>query len=154
MSVKGNFPIVSYAVQSCGPVPSGLMLDNGPALLASYLLNEGYSPIVFDFNNLKTIEKIAKQGKEAFVKESIDFLDDYYRSNEVMIAGTKLYANGFADNIRIHEELKRRNPDLIIVAGGPHVDWFGKEIFNYTDVFDMLTYGDGDTAIIPLAKLA
>lgn len=154
MSVKGNFPIVSYAVQSCGPVPSGLMLDNGPALLASYLLNEGYSPIVFDFNNLKAIENIAKYGKEAFVKESIDFLDDYYRSNEVKIAGTKLYANGFADNIRIHEELKRRNPDLIIVAGGPHVDWFGEEIFNYTDVFDMLTYGDGDTAIIPLAKLA
>jgi radical SAM superfamily enzyme YgiQ (UPF0313 family) len=151
---KGSFPIVSYAVQSCGPVPSGLMLDNGPALLASYLLDEGYKPIIFDFNNLKAIEDIAKHGKEAFVKDSIDFLDDYYRSNDVKIAGTKLYANGFIDNIRIHEELKRRNPDLILVAGGPHVDWFGEEIFNYTDAFDMMTYGDGDSAIVPLAELA
>ncbi|MBT6227376.1 MAG: hypothetical protein HOI47_12030, partial [Candidatus Scalindua sp.] len=117
---KGCFPIVTYAVQSRGPVPSGLMLDNGPALLASYLLNEGYKPIIFDFNNLKTIEDIAKHGKEAFVKDSIDFLDDYYRSNNVKIAGTKLYANGFVDNIKIHEELKRRNPGLILVAGGPH----------------------------------
>ncbi len=154
MTGRGNFPIVSYAVQSHGPVPSGLMLDNGPALLASYLLKEGYTPIIFDFNNLKAIGDIAKHGKEAFVKESIDFLDDYYRSNSVKIAGTKLYANGFIDNIRIHEELKRRNPDLILVAGGPHVDWFGEEIFNYTDAFDMLTYGDGDSAIVPLAKLA
>ncbi|MBT7591485.1 MAG: radical SAM protein [Candidatus Scalindua sp.] len=151
---KGCFPIVTYAVQSRGPVPSGLMLDNGPALLASYLLNEGYKPIIFDFNNLKTIEDIAKHGKEAFVKDSIDFLDDYYRSNNVKIAGTKLYANGFVDNIKIHEELKRRNPGLILVAGGPHVDWFGEEIFNYTDAFDMITYGDGDSAIVPLAKLA
>ena len=154
MAGKGSFPIVSYAVQSRGPVPSGLMLDNGPALLASYLLNEGYKPIIFDFNNLQAIEDISKHGKETFVKDSIDFLDDYYRSNDVKIAGTKLYANGFVDNIRIHEELKRRNPDLILVAGGPHVDWFGEEIFNYTDAFDMMTYGDGDSAIVPLAKLA
>ncbi|MCP5003336.1 MAG: B12-binding domain-containing radical SAM protein [Planctomycetes bacterium] len=156
MNVTGKryFPMVSYAVQSRGPVPSGLMLDNGPALLSSYLLNEGYTPIVFDFNNLKVIEDIAKRGKETFIKERIDFLDDYYKSNSVKIAGTKLYANGFIDNVRIHEELKRRNPDLILVAGGPHVDWFGDEIFNYTDAFDMMTYGDGDSAIVPLAKLA
>ncbi len=149
-----SFPIVSYAVQSCGPVPSGLMLDNGPALLASYLVDAGYSPKVFDFNNVKAIEDIAKRGKEVFVKETIDFLDDYYKSNGVKIAGTKLYANGFIDNVKIHEELKRRNPDLLLVAGGPHVDWFGAEIFNYTDAFDMMTYGDGDSAIVPLARLA
>ncbi len=154
--MTGNecFPIVSYAVQSHGPVPSGLMLDNGPALLSSYLLKEGYTPIVFDFNNLKAIEDIAKHGKEEFVRATIDFLDDYYRSNSVKIAGTKLYANGFADNVKIHEELKKRNPGLILVAGGPQVDYFGEDIFNYTDVFDMLTYGDGDLAIVPLAKLA
>lgn len=151
---KRIFPIVSYAVQSRGPVPSGLMLDNGPALLASYLLREGYTPKIFDFNNLRTIENIKRQEKEAFLKDSIDFLDDYYRSNGVKIAGTKLYANGFADNVKIHEELKKRDPDLIIVAGGPQVDWFGEELFNYTDVFDMLSYGDGDLAIVPLADFA
>ncbi len=149
-----TFPIVSYAVQSRGPVPSGLMLDNGPALLATYLLNDGYKPMIFDFNNLKAIEDIARHGKETFVRDTTDFLDDYYKSNDVKIAGTKLYANGIIDNIKIHEELKRRNPDLILVAGGPHVDWFGEKIFNYTDAFDMLTYGDGDSAIVPLAKLA
>ena len=151
---KGIFPIVSYAVQLYGPVPSGLMLDNGPALLAAYLLREGYTPRIFDFNNLKTIEDIKRQGKEVFLRESIDFLDDYYRSNQVKIAGTKVYANGFADNVRIHEELKKRNPDLIVVAGGPQIDWFGEEIFNYTDAFDILSYGDGDPVIVPLANLA
>jgi radical SAM superfamily enzyme YgiQ (UPF0313 family) len=154
MTGKRYFPIVSYAVQSHGPVPSGLMLDNGPALLSSYLLKEGYTPIIFDFNNLRTIKDIARLGKEEFLKESIDFLDDYYRSNNVKIAGTKLYANGFTDNVKMHEELKKRNPGIILVGGGPQVDYFGEDIFNYTDVFDMLTYGDGDLAIVPLAKLA
>ena len=104
--------------------------------------------------SILTIEDINKKGKETFLKDSIDFLDDYYRSNGVKIVGTKLYANGFADNVRIHEELKKRNPDLIVVAGGPQVDWFGDELFNYTDAFDLLSYGDGDLAIVPLADLA
>ncbi len=151
MVKRGVFPIVSYAVQACGPVPSGLMLDNGPALLASYLLREGYTPKIFDFNNLETIEDIEKHGKDVFLQDTIDFLDDYYRSNGVKIAGAKVYANGFADNVRIHEELKKRNPDLLIIAGGPQVDWFGEEIFKYTDAFDLLSYGDGDLAIVPLA---
>ncbi len=89
MDGKGTFPIVSYAVQSRGPVPSGLMLDNGPALLASHLLGEGYAPIIFDFNNLKTIEDIASNGKEAFLKKSIDYLDDYYRSNGIRNSSRK-----------------------------------------------------------------
>ncbi len=151
MMGKEIFPIVSYAVQACGPVPSGLMLDNGPALLASYLLNGGYTPKIFDFNNLRTIEEIERHGKEIFLQNTIDFLDDYYRSNQIKIAGTKVYANGFVDNVRIHKELKRRNPDLLIIAGGPQVEWFGEEIFKYSDAFGLLSYGDGDSAIVPLA---
>ena len=153
------FPIVSYAVQSRGPVLSGLMVDNGPALMAAYLLKAGYVPVIFDFNNVETIEDISKHGKEEFLRETIDFLDDFYRSHDVKIAGTKLYANGFADNIRIHAELKRRNPGLKIIAGGPHAKWFGEEILRYTDsigldAFDFVCYGDGEPVILPIADFA
>jgi radical SAM superfamily enzyme YgiQ (UPF0313 family) len=148
-----TFPLVSYAVQSKGPVLSGLMLDNGVALMAACLERAGYKPVIFDLNNTDTIEQIARKGKEGFLQDTIDSLHEYYSSNGVRAAGVKLYINGFSDSVRIHEELKRRIPGLRIAAGGPSVSWFRDRIFDCTDAFDVLCYGDGDAAMADIANL-
>jgi len=145
------FPLISYAVQSKGPVLSGLMLDNGPALLAAYLDQAGYMPVIFDYNNVKTIEKISRGGKEMFLKETINELDDYIKSKKVKAVGFKLYTNGFSDSVKIGKELKVRNPGLVTIAGGPQVDWYGESIFGYTGVFDILSYGYADAGIVRIA---
>jgi radical SAM superfamily enzyme YgiQ (UPF0313 family) len=36
-------------------------------------------------------------------------------------------------------------------AGGPHVDWFMEKMYNVTDVFDVLAYGEGEETITLLA---
>jgi len=152
---KGCFPIVSYAVQSRGPVLSGLMLDNGLALLAAHLLKAGYNTKIFDYNNLNTIERISQEGKEEFLGEVINELHSYIRENDAKVIGLKLYANGFSDSVRIAKQLKQRNPDLFIVAGGPHVAWFGQHIYSLPDAaaaFDMLVAGEGDVSIIKIAE--
>jgi radical SAM superfamily enzyme YgiQ (UPF0313 family) len=148
------FPLVTYAVQSKGPVLSGLMLDNGPALLAAYLNQAGYRPVIFDYNSVKTIEKISKNGREGFLKETIDELDDYIKSKNAKAVGFKLYTNGFADSVKIAKELKVRNPGnpgLVTIAGGPQVDWYGEGILDYTDAFDILSYGYADAGIVRIA---
>ena len=155
MMTERVVPIVSYAVQSKGPVPSGLMPDSGTALGAAYIYQNGDLPTVFDYNSVSTVEKISKIGKEAFINELIDFHEDFDRENDVRIRFTKLYANGFADNIRIHEELNKRNPDVMVVGVGPHVDWFKEKLLKYTgEAFDVLSYGDGDPSVVPLVKTA
>ncbi len=153
---NGCFPIVTYAVQSSGPVLSGLMLDNGPALLASFLDQAGYKPVIFDYNNIKTIETISKNGKEGFLRGVIGELDEYVKSNDVRIVGFKLYTNGFADSARIAGVLKERNPGLVVIAGGPQVDWYGETIWDYTDrlgvnAFDILSPGYIDGNIVKVA---
>jgi hypothetical protein len=40
--------------------------------------------------------------------------------------------------------LKKRNDGLVTIAGGPQVDWYGEGIFDYTDAFDILSYGYSD----------
>jgi radical SAM superfamily enzyme YgiQ (UPF0313 family) len=152
MASDRHFPIVYHSVQSKGPVLSGLMLSSG-GLMASHILEAGFAPMISDSNNTRTIEYISRNGKEAFVEERIKSLIDFYKEKEVKIAGSYLTSNGFADNVRIHEELKKQKPDLFLVGGGPAVDWSGKEIFNYTDAFDVLSYGDGDPVVAPLARL-
>ncbi|HLC46805.1 MAG TPA: radical SAM protein [Candidatus Nanoarchaeia archaeon] len=147
-----SFPIMTYAVQSAGPVLSGLMLDNGPALLAAYLQDNGYSPRIFDYNNVETYRQIAVKGKRAFLERTVEELDYEIKSTGAKVLGSKLYANGFKDNAWILQQLRLRNPKLIVVGGGPQVAWFGPELFKYNDVFDALVYGNGDDAIVSIAR--
>ena len=150
-------PLISYALQSKGPVLSGLMLDNGVALLASYLKQSGYSPIIYDFNNLKSIKRIDEIGKEKFVGEVIDQLDEFVKKNGVELIGFKLFSNGFKDSIEIAHQLRKKNPELKIVGGGPQVGWFGEHIFKYIDnnynveIFNGLISGEADSCIKMIA---
>lgn len=148
-----NIALITYAVQSRGPVPSGLMLEGG-AHLAGRLLQEGYLPTVYDFNNADSIRKIAQEGKETFLKETVDYLHEEIQKKKTRLAGFTLYTNGFKDNIIIAKELKKRNPGLLIAAGGPLVGWFEEEVLGYTDAFDVLVRGEGDKSIVELARCA
>ncbi len=160
MSTKSVL-LVSYAVQSKGPVPSGLMLDNGVALMASHLINAGFSPTIFDYNNLHTVRRVAEVGKEQFVKQTIEGLTDHISRTAAKLIGFKLYMNGFKDSVLIAAELRRRFGDgLKIIGGGPQVEWFGDAVYDFAQkahgnkVFDALVYGDADVAIVGLAKAA
>lgn len=66
--------------------------------------------------------------------------------------GFKLWiGEGFSGSIAIAEKIRKAFPDLYIFAGGPQVDWFGKKIYEATDVFDALVYGEGEETIVRLA---
>lgn len=147
------FPLVSFALCGDAPLLSGLMLDNGLALLAAHLLRDGHRPRVFDYSRVSTVERIARDGREGFIRSVIDEIDALIRDERVRVMGFKLFANGFRDSVRIAAELGRRNPELSILAGGPQVGWFGASIFDYarategTDVFAVLVAGEGDEAV-------
>jgi len=67
--------------------------------------------------------------------------------------GFKLWnGDGFLGTTRLAEHIRRRRPDLKLLAGGPHVDWFRAAIFQHTRVFDALVRGEGEPAIVPLAE--
>lgn len=154
--MQRHIPLVSYAVQSRGPVLSGMMLDNGVALMAAHLRHHGYQPKVFDYNALQAVEAITKLGHRGFVDSVVEELVEYVGTTGAKVLGFKLYMNGFAEAVEIARRVRERFPGLVVIAGGPQIDWFMESIFDYTrrrhgsDVFDALVYGDADAALLQI----
>lgn len=92
---------------------------------------------------IEEVKRIAQEITELVRKERFEFV------------GFKLWnGDGFDDPILIAEHLKRQFPRLRIFAGGPHVDFFGKLIFERTKAFDGLVFGEGERTIIQIAEYA
>ncbi|MEK7397506.1 MAG: radical SAM protein [Candidatus Poribacteria bacterium] len=67
--------------------------------------------------------------------------------------GFKLWTGeGFTGSLIIAKIIKDKLPDVKLFAGGPHIDWFMERVFDYTDVFDVLAYGEGEETIKLLAE--
>jgi len=62
--------------------------------------------------------------------------------------GLKLWnGDGFSGSVRIAEAVRARAPRVGLIAGGPHADYFGGHILQYTDAFDQLIQGEGERAL-------
>ncbi len=150
-----TFPMVVYSIPSNGFIPATIIADNGSALIASYMKDEGIRPLILDYNTPESMRIISERGKEAFKNHVIETLADLYRENGVRFAATKLYSNGFVDNMEIHRELKKRVPGLVVVAHGPHANWYGKEILElYPDSVDIVSTGHGEVNATDLVEWA
>jgi radical SAM superfamily enzyme YgiQ (UPF0313 family) len=69
--------------------------------------------------------------------------------------GFKLWSgDGFTASVRIAEELRRRFPQLKLFGGGPAVLYSGAVVLELTTVFDALVDGEGEEAIVGLARYA
>ena len=101
MGTARSVLLVSFAVQSRGPVLGGLIADNGLALLAGTLIEAGFSPRILDFNTPASVTHIARQGRddliEACARQIIAALDE----TGAGLLGFKLYANGFQGSLRL-----------------------------------------------------
>jgi anaerobic magnesium-protoporphyrin IX monomethyl ester cyclase len=72
--------------------------------------------------------------------EAVRFGADY--------VGLKLWnGDGFSGSVRIAEALHARAPRVGLIGGGPHADYFGGHILQYTDAFDQLIQGEGEQAL-------
>lgn len=67
--------------------------------------------------------------------------------------GLKLWnGDGFSGSVEIAREVKRRYKNVMVFAGGPHVDIFRDIIYRVTDVFDALVYGEGEETVVQLTE--
>ena len=150
---ENYFALISYANQSKGPVPSGLMLEGLPHL-AGTLLSHGYIPRIFDYNSTRSVRRIAEAGSEAFEKEVAEEIINYIRENDVKVAGFTLYNNGLEGLIRIASKIKADCPKTLMIAGGPVVNYFEDLVYGFTDVFDVLAVSEGYGTIKGIADYA
>ena len=107
----------------------------------------------FDLSEYMDLVKLEKKEKDDELKKIIDEIDQEILNVNPNFVGFKLWAGEcFSEVIKIAEELKRRHPDLLITGGGPEVDWSLEHIYEVTDAFDILSFGDGDESIVQIAE--
>lgn len=133
------------------------MPDNGLANLASSLISKGYDAMILDYNRIGSIERLFASGKEEVERKEEEYIKDiaaevisYGRTDFV---GFKLWTgDGFKGSVKIAELLKKHDKDIHLFAGGPHVNVFRERIYDVTNVFDVLVYGEGEETIINLEE--
>jgi len=71
------------------------------------------------------------------------------------LVGFKLWSgDGFLASVRLAEALRRHRPDLRLVAGGPAVLYSEQALFDLTRAFDAVVDGEGEEAVLALARWA
>lgn len=109
----------------------------------------GKNPRARDLVHLLWINRQMEKRQTGEALEVAGQLRKVVSEREVDWVGFKLWNGaGFTIPVRIAEELKRTNPQLKILAGGSHVDYFREQIFRYTRGFDVLVFGDGEQALL------
>ncbi len=104
-------------------------------------------------NQLLLLDKELEKHKEAQLIEIADEIVEKAKCISADFIGFKLWTGeGFEGSVKIASRIKEKLKGIKIFAGGPHVDWFMGNIFDYTDVFDILAYGEGEETILSLAN--
>lgn len=116
-------------------------------------LNLGQNPSSKEKDALVKVEAKLDSFKQKFYIEIAMEICDYIISNKTDFIGMKLWmGEGFEGSIKIAGEIKKQIPGMPIFAGGPQVDVFRQLIYEETEIFNALAYGEGDITILKIAE--
>lgn len=105
-----------------------------------------------DIAAIKELDRAAETHLRKRLESVVQDITSEVEREKPDFAGFKLFMGpGFRHSVTIAEKLKQRFPDLPLIAGGPQVDAFREMIFGFTEVFDVLCFGEGEVSIVPLA---
>lgn len=109
-------------------------------------------PSIIDIANLKILSILLEKQKKKVFDGICDDICRIVKENNIDFVGIKLWAgDGFKFSLLLAEKLKRKFPGIKVFGGGPQVDIFQEVIFDVTDNFDALCFGDGEETIVCLA---
>jgi len=129
--------------------------DKMKSLVGKIMLQkkQGIEPDKSDLDSFYKLNEEINEYQKQKVLEIAEEINQFISKNRINFVGFKLWTGaGFDGSMIIAKEIKRKNPKIPIFAGGPHIDWFNEMVFDVTDVFDALAYGEGEETIVGLAE--
>ena len=70
------------------------------------------------------------------------------------VAGITAVTMTFDHAIGVIEDIKRIDPDILTIMGGPHVSFCARETLNVYPHLDVIVLGEGETTIVELVRTA
>jgi CRP-like cAMP-binding protein len=96
---------------------------------------------------------VRRKAQRRFEDAQARALVDRIAADGVSMVGFKLWGgNGLAGTVRMAEAVRAAHPHVRLVAGGPAVGYGRELILKRAPVFDALVYGDGEEAVVALAR--
>lgn len=115
--------------------------------LASVLRENGYHPIVLDFNNRETYEQNNP------TEYCHNMIINTIKLEKPDFIGLSCLFSGFFETVHGYAKLiKKQDPLIPIVIGGVHVTTYPKEILTNCPEFNYIVLGEGELQIIELTK--
>lgn len=169
---------------------SCLMPDNGLAMLAAALCEDGHRvevqdpasvstlaehlteadraelgrlhtevrtgvPVMDRLDELLAVEQRAEEGLVRVYRSIEARLDDSLRAGAVDLLGIKLWLGaGTEQALSMASRLRRRYPRLLVAAGGPLGSMAPEALLNAWPVLDAVCVGEGEDAVVGLARAA
>jgi radical SAM superfamily enzyme YgiQ (UPF0313 family) len=116
-------------------------------------IHRGHSPNPELLQKFYRLDEAIDQFQQERVVDIAKEVLEYVKLLDADFVGFKLFVgDAFDGSIAIARYLKEHCPSVRLFAGGPHIDWFRERIFQHTDVFDALAYGEGEETICALAE--
>lgn len=113
----------------------------GTLLLATIARNNGYDSEILRFwqiGDLDNYEKFIENAIDIIIKKKVLIVSFYMRCDSDIVM------------LNIAERLKKRNPDIFIVLGGPQSSLTNYDIVDDLTYVDFICKGEGEKTIIPL----
>ena len=111
------------------------LLPYGLISIAAFLEQKGMHPVLANFS---------KHGWRGAVK--------IIEKEKPDIIGISIFTHNRTDSIKLIKEVKSQFPEIIIVAGGPHVSHLSEEFSRRIKQIDFLITGEGETACYDLIR--
>ncbi|MFH1420523.1 MAG: radical SAM protein [Candidatus Aenigmatarchaeota archaeon] len=117
--------------------PEGIVsgLNTGLGYLTAVLKQKGHDVGVIDFNN--------KRGNEKQRLEAVKGAD---------IAGISIKSFTLAHALKLGKIIKEINPNITLIAGGPHITIDGRAFMIENKEFDMAVVGEGEQTLLEIAS--
>ncbi len=121
-------------------------LPTGLLYIAPILEQSGYEVELIDGVMLEGEEFL--KGKKDFLKSSWELLKERIQKSDSPVAAIScLYSVQFPNAQKLARMIKKVNPEIRILVGGPHVSSMYKELLQSNPDFDILVRGEGEYAV-------
>lgn len=133
-------------VDSISSVNKRLEPQIGPLIIRD-ILREKYEVDIVSFTNLENQHKLKIHRK---IDDNISDFTDYIISLKPSVVSFYTICDSFYISARLSESIKKKNPNIKIVMGGPHATLIAAEILSDFPWVDIISMGEGEKTVLSI----
>jgi radical SAM superfamily enzyme YgiQ (UPF0313 family) len=127
-----------------------IKIQIGPLILTSILKKSKIDIELIDFNKLNILNKISFSENS---EKNLETITNYLVNKKPDIIGFSCMCNNYHVYIKTAHLIKKSNPNIKIIFGGPQASLTAKETLKAFDFIDLIVIGESEKKILNILEL-